>query len=159
MFNCFAKCFIVLLLAISQNVSFCLFCEKQGSDANETFRKTATNFVCFAVKQSRNQQLRQKPLTGRVKSTTASIFRYCFAKCSIYHCFGRPLMKRFAKRVRNKRKISRNSRSFHLFRCFAKQKYTVSSKTLTLHPASPGFPRNIVSSFLFSDEIVSAKFR
>jgi hypothetical protein len=150
---CVAKCFIVsrnvslfCYIIISENVSFCLFCEKQGSDANETFRKQPR--ILFVL------------LLSKVEITNC-INRSFFSLTTVSRNVPYITVSRnYSWNV--SRKGCETSEKCHeivaRFACFAKQQYTVSSKTLALHLALSGFPRNRVSSFLFSDEIVSAKF-
>ncbi len=64
-----------------------LFCKKQGCKTNHTFRKAVTFFSCFAVLRHRNQLFHQKPLSGGVKLTAASLFWNYFMKGSVIRCF------------------------------------------------------------------------
>ncbi len=98
-FRCFAK----------QKGSFRLFrCfAKQAVSAKRVSRNTET-VILFSRKTKQKEVWSQSKLPYFALISRNLLVFHCFAKC-------------FAKRMRNKRKISRNSRSLRLFRCFAKQ--------------------------------------
>jgi hypothetical protein len=56
-----------------------LVLQKQGRETNEKFCETA------AIAK-RNKPFPQKPLSGSMKSTVASLFCYCFTKRSVFCC-------------------------------------------------------------------------
>ncbi len=114
--------------AISQNVSFRLFCGKQGCETNDTFREAATFFSCFTVLRHRNQLFRQKPLSSGVKLTAASffwnfrerlsilLFRKMFRNMYLWNLL-RNGCKMDSKWMWYKQKNSRNDCSFRLYLC------------------------------------------
>jgi hypothetical protein len=55
-----------------------------------------------------------------------------FAKCSVFRSFAKCFAKLFAKRIRNKQNILRNSCSLSLFRYLAKQQKLVPSETVVV---------------------------
>ncbi len=83
-----AKFFIVLqnnsLFCYSSfhETFFSLVLQKTVMGIIQNVSQNGQNFICFAFWRNRNQQLRQNPLSVCMKSTAASIFSYCFAKCS-----------------------------------------------------------------------------
>jgi hypothetical protein len=91
-FRCFAK----------QKRSFRLFRETGCFGETRFVKHQNSNFV--------SRKTKQKEVWSQPK---LPYFAIISRNLLVFHCF--------AKRMRNKRKISRNSRSFRLFRCFAKR--------------------------------------
>ncbi len=83
-FHRLAKCFTGSLFCHFAKNLFHLFREKEGCETNKMLCETVANFVCFSVPRNRNQLFSQKPLSGCIRSTAASLFSYCFVKCSVF---------------------------------------------------------------------------
>jgi hypothetical protein len=119
---CVAKCLI--LLPYLKTFHFACFAKIRDAKLTKQFAKQLQVCMC-CVSRNINPRFHRKPLFGSENSTAGSLFSYS----SVFRCFAKFFVKRFAKffvkhfarsftkRMRNKRKVYRISRSFRLFCC------------------------------------------